>query len=124
MTDKDWICPVCGQEMRYKDGSLACDEIHGALHPHYFCSLPVAICYDYKRFKIFGCVGWWEYARGAHVDCFRRKPKQGTIVARVTMPKLGGEEARTLCRTKPPRNTKEEGRSSMESGLRTLLRMR
>jgi hypothetical protein len=70
--------------------------------------LPRATFFDYKRFRIRGEDGYWEYVPHAHKGCMNRAPEPHTIVARVER-RHGGRrwyQAMTFRPAKAPRNKK------------------
>lgn len=109
MTEFDWICPICGHDLRYKDGYVACDEVHGFTYP-IRDKIQKAYRIDYKRFCIVDRQGYWEYAPHKHSRCSERKPKPGVVVAMVWMTAKdfsnGGYQMRSFRQCKPPRQKK------------------
>jgi hypothetical protein len=89
--------------MRYKDGYLACDELHGCLHSAN-CMIPHAYPYGYRTFYIdqyhlHGTL--WRYVPHKHSGAGNRRPSRGEKVAMVYV--RGRWEPRAFQPAKAPR---------------------
>ena len=108
MRRKDWRCKKCGAIMVRGDRYLYCmgDVKHGKLVPAWgIKDLPFAIKIDYKRYKICGEPGYWEYVSHAHKNAMNVAPEPGHIVAKVPLRwgRNRWDAARSFRKSKPPR---------------------
>ena len=89
-----WTCSVCGAEMlKMSERYLTCSKCNSKLqHAPVVGDLPKAHratirgrwYYPFTRLWIIeGCNGFWKYVSHAHKRALERRPKPGTVVARV-----------------------------------------
>jgi hypothetical protein len=82
MRDVDWVCQKCGMDMRLKDGILSCDSLQCPVHyAPTIDDLPTAFKAGWRKFKIAGEEGYWQYAARQHAKALDRKPAEGVVVA-------------------------------------------
>lgn len=107
MTELDWVCPICGQDMRYKGGVIACDGLHGCM-VNVRDMLQKAHRVDYKRFRLGDLQGYWEYVPHEHRAADKRKPAPGVVVG-ILPGRVAGWYIRAFRQCKPPRSVSRVG---------------
>lgn len=102
MTEKDWICPKCGYEMRLKNSFLSCDSLECPVRfAPTISSLPRAVKIGWRKYAIEGRIGCWVYAVGQHKDALTRRPLPGVVVAVVSINRLLHVRAFRKAKRKP-----------------------